>query len=177
MITKGEYIVCGNKGVCMVEDITTVHMEGIDSQKLYYLLKPICSKTSTIYIAVNNEMPSMRKILTREEALSLIESLPTIGFLDITEERNGEAVYRESLHKNDIVELIKIIKTSYHRREDRISQGRKVVAVDEKYNKMACEYLFGELSVSLDVDKQEIEKQVLDIIIMEYNKGHKQSEE
>ncbi len=170
MLAKGEYIVCGNKGVCMVEDITTVNMEGVDRGKLFYLLRPVCAKTSTVYIAVDNKTPSIRKILTREEALSLIESLPTIGFLCITDDKNGEVVYKESIHKNDIVELIKIIKTSYLRRQERIRQGRKVVAVDDKYFKMACDYLFSELSVCLDMDRQEIESYILDKISMEEHK-------
>lgn len=161
MLAKGEYIVCGSKGVCMVEDITTVHMEGIDSHKLFYLLRPVSSKTSTVYIAVDNKTPSFRKILSKEEALQLVESVPNIGFLCITDDKSGEAVYKESLHKNDIVELVKIIKTSYLRRQERLKQGRKVVAVDDKYYRMACDYLFSELSVCLEVDKQEIENSVI----------------
>ena len=164
MLAKGEYIVCGTKGVCMVEDITTVCMEGVDSKKLFYLLRPVCSKASTVYIAVDNKTPSIRKILTREEALALVESVPTIGFLCITDDKGGEAVYKESFQKNDIVELVKIIKTSYLRRQERIRQGRKVVAVDEKYYKMACDYLFSELAVSLEIDKQEIENAIIDKI-------------
>lgn len=167
MLAIGEFVVCGNKGVCMVEDITTVHMEGVDSHKMYYLLKPVFSKSSTVYIAVDNKTPSIRKIITRQEALALIESLPTIGFLCITDDKNAEMVYKESFQKNDIVELIKIVKTSYLRSQERLKLGRKVVAVDEKYYKMACEYLFSELSVCLDIDKQEIENFVIDKISTE----------
>ncbi len=164
MFAKGEYVICGNKGVCMVDDITTVHMEGIDSNKLFYLLKPVYSKTSTIYVAVDNKTPSIRKILTREEALAFIDTIPSIGFLYIKDDKNGETVYKESFQKNDIVELVKIIKTSYLRGNERIKQGRKIVAVDEKYYKMACEYLFSELSVCLDIDREEIENDVLEKI-------------
>ncbi len=170
MLAKGEYIVCGNKGVCMVEDITTVNMEGVDRGKLFYLLRPVCSKTSTVYIAVDNNTSSIRKILTREEALALIDSLPMIGFLCISDDKNAEAVYKESVHKNDIVELIKIIKTSDLRRQERLRQGRKAVAVDDKYFKMACDYLFNELSVCLDMDRQEIESDILNKISMEEQK-------
>ena len=171
MLAKGEYIVCGSKGVCMVEDITTVHMEGVDSKKLFYLLRPVCSKTSTVYIAVDNKTPSIRKILSREEALALLESLPTVGFLCITDDKSGEAVYKESIQKNDIVELVKIVKTSYLRKQERIRQGRKVVAVDDKYFKMACEYLFSELAVSLELEKEEIERIILDKISEEKQMG------
>ena len=162
MLTKGEYIVCGSKGVCMVEDITTVRMEGVDSHKLFYLLRPVSSKSSTVYMAVDNKLPSFRKLLSREEALALVESVPTIGFLCITDDKSGEAVYKESFLKNDIVELVKIIKTSYLRRKERLNLGRKVVAVDDKYYHMACDYLFNELSVCLDIDKAEIEKSIMD---------------
>lgn len=167
MLAKGEYIVCGNKGVCMVEDISTVHMEGVDNHKLFYFLRPVSLKSSIIYIAVDNKIPSIRRILTREEALTLIDSLPSIECLCIPDDRNAEAVYRESFHKNDIVEMIKIMKISYFKRQERISQGRKVAAVDDKYYKLASESLFGELAISLDIDIQEIEQFILDKISLE----------
>lgn len=167
MLTKGEYIVCGNKGVCMVEDISTVHMEGVDNHKLFYFLRPVGSKSSIIYIAVDNKFPTIRRILTKEEAISLLASLPDIALLDVPDDKTAEAVYKGSLHTNSIVEMVRILKTTYVKRQERIRKGRKVVAVDDKYYRLSSESLFNELAIALDMDKHKIEECILDKISLE----------
>ena len=47
MFEKGEYVVCGNKGVCVVEDVTTLNISGIDQERKYYILKPVYMAGST----------------------------------------------------------------------------------------------------------------------------------
>ena len=41
MFEKGEYIVCNNIGVCLVEDVTQKDMDGNIQEKLYYILQPL----------------------------------------------------------------------------------------------------------------------------------------
>ena len=41
MFNKGEYIVHGRKGVCKVEDITHLDIDGADKKSLYYVLIPM----------------------------------------------------------------------------------------------------------------------------------------
>ena len=38
---KGERVVCGSKGVCVVEEITTLDIAGVDKKREYYILKPL----------------------------------------------------------------------------------------------------------------------------------------
>ena len=38
---KGEYIVYGTTGVCLVTDITSMSANGQDQEKLYYVLEPV----------------------------------------------------------------------------------------------------------------------------------------
>ena len=38
MFQKGEYIVYGQHGICLVEDITHLNMSEADEKKLYYVL-------------------------------------------------------------------------------------------------------------------------------------------
>ena len=48
---------------------------------------------------------------------------------------------------------MKIIKTIYLRKQERLADGKKVTAVDERYYAIAEENLYGELAVALDMDK------------------------
>ena len=54
MFQKGEYVVSCSKGVCMVEDITTLNISGIDKEREYYILKPVYLSASTVYIPEDN---------------------------------------------------------------------------------------------------------------------------
>ena len=48
MFQKGEYIVYGQHGICLVEDITHLNMSEADEKKLYYVLVPVGTRGSRI---------------------------------------------------------------------------------------------------------------------------------
>lgn len=52
MFRKGDYIVYGSTGVCEVLDVTTMQMDGIPDDKLYYVLRPYQKKESEIFTPV-----------------------------------------------------------------------------------------------------------------------------
>lgn len=51
---------------------------------------------------------------------------------------------------------VKIIKTIYIRMQDRIASGKKITASDKKYFRMAEGRLYGELAISLDMNKEDV---------------------
>lgn len=157
MFEIGEYVVCGNKGVCVVENITKVDISGVDKEREYYILKPLYIAGSTVYVPVDSSRESMRRVLKRQEAQELIRGIPNVPLLVITNDKLTEQMYRECLKTNNCEELIKIIKTIYLRKQKRIQAGRKVTAVDAKYFRMAEENLYGELAVALEMPKEEVE--------------------
>ena len=156
----GEYVVCGNKGVCVVEDVTKLNISDVDKEREYYILKPLYMAGSTVYVPVESSEKSMRRVLKRDEAQELIKGIPDIPLLVITNEKLSEQMYRECIKTNDCQELIKIIKTIYMRKQKRIQAGRKVTAVDAKYFHMAEDSLYGELAVALEMPKDEVESYI-----------------
>ena len=153
----GEKLVCGNKGVCVVENITTLNISGVDKERQYYILKPLYMAGSTVYVPVDSPKESMRSVLTREEAEELISRIPEISLLTITNDKLSEQIYKECLKANRCEELVRIIKTIYLRKQKRIEAGRKITAVDAKYFHIAEENLYGELAVALDMERGEVE--------------------
>lgn len=156
MYKKGEYIICGSNGICQVEDITTLDLPGIDHKRMYYLLKPVFSSGSTVYKPTDSDASALRKALSREEATSLIASIPGIPTISITDEKALEKTYKEYVHSNNCESLVKLIKTIYLRKQRRIMKGFKVTAIDSKYFKMAEDYLYSELSVALDIPREQM---------------------
>ena len=153
----GEYVVCGNKGVCVVENITTLDISGVDKERKYYILKPKYQAGSTVYVPVDSSKESLRRVLSREEAAKLIHAIPEIPLINITDDKLSEQTYKECLRANSCEQWVRIIKTIYLRKQKRIQAGRKVTAVDAKYFHLAEESLYGELAVALGMDRGDVE--------------------
>lgn len=157
MFEIGDYVICGNKGVCRVEDITTLDITGVDKKRKYYILKPKYVSASTVYVPVDSAEDSMRRILQPEEARNLISQIPHIPLLTFTDDKLSEQAYKACMKSNSCEELVKVIKTIYIRKQKRMQAGRKVTAVDAKYSHLAEESLYGELAVSLGINRDEVE--------------------
>lgn len=160
MFEIGDYVVCGNKGVCVVENIATLDISGVDKERQYYILKPKYQAGSTVYVPVDSPRDSMRHVLEKEEAQQLIAAIPEIPLLTITNEKLSEQTYRECLRTGSCEEWVRILKTICLRKEKRLKAGRKVTAVDAKYFRMAEDSLYGELAVALDMNRKELEEYI-----------------
>ncbi len=162
MFEVGDYIVYGTNGVCKVEAKGPMEgIQGITKNRIYYTLLPIYSQGSKVYTPIDNEKVTMRPIISRDEALELIENINEIDSLWVADEKRREEVYREALKSGSCKELIKIIKTLYLRTQSRLLEGKKVTAVDEKYLHIAEEQLYGELAIPLNMEKDQIEAYII----------------
>ncbi len=158
MFQAGDYIIYGNNGVCRVESVGTIEIiPGIPKDKMYYTLKPLYIKGSTIYTPVDNQKVLIRPLISKEKAMELIDGAEEIETLWITNEKQREEIYKEELATCDCKEMIKIIKTVYQRMQSRLAEGKKITNNDRKYFKMAQDSLYGELAIVLDMKKEEVE--------------------
>lgn len=90
MFQVGEYVVCGNKGVCLVKEIMTLQMGGADKNRLYYVLKPVYAETATVYIPVDSEHTSLRRTISGEQASLLLNAIPGMQPIAIRDEKLAE---------------------------------------------------------------------------------------
>lgn len=160
MFETGEYVIYGNTGICRVMGITTMEMEGISKNRLYYILRPDGQTEGKIFTPVDNRKMVMRKIMSREEVEDLIAEIPDIEVLDVANDKLREEKYKECIRSCECKDLVRIIKTIYLRKKERVSQGKKVTAVDERYLKIAEENLYAELSMLLGVPKNKMESYI-----------------
>ena len=108
MFEKGDYVIYGNNGICRVQDITTLSISGIDKNRKYYLLKPVYSSGSTVYTPVDTAETLLRPALSREEADSLIRSIPDIPLIPIADEKTLEKTYKEYMRSNSLTAAISV---------------------------------------------------------------------
>lgn len=157
MFKIGEYIVYGMNGVCKVEAVGPMNMAGVDSDKEYYTLIPLYTKGSRVYTPVNNQKITMRKVVDKAEACELIDEMTTIEEIREDNDKNRELAYKEAIKSCDCREWIRVINTVLKRKEERLAQGKKMSACDERYLKSAIDNLYGELAISLNIEKNEVE--------------------
>ena len=156
MFEIGDYIVYGNNGVCEVKEITAMQMKGIDSEKLYYKLIPVENSKSTFFTPVDNKAVVMRRMLTKGDAQTLIDKVPSLLPLPIPDDKQREEIYKSAMKSCDPCEWFRIIITLYNRKQERIRQGKKTTSVDDRYYKQVESNLYGELSLALGIEKDEI---------------------
>lgn len=161
---KGEYVVYGQNGICEVEDITYLNLGDADEEKLYYVLAPVEVKGSKIYSPVDNTKIIIRRIISKEEAMSLLDEIEAIEELWIINDKLREKQYKEAMQSCDYREWIRIIKTSYLRKCERTAEGKKITTTDEKYLKLAENNLYGELALALDKEKSEMENFIIEYV-------------
>ncbi|NBJ92600.1 CarD family transcriptional regulator [Parablautia muri] len=164
MFQKGEYVIYSNNGICLIQDITTLNLSGVDKNREYYLLKPVFASTSTVYIPVDTAEASLRPAISKDEAHSLIKSIPDIPTIPLTDEKTLEKTYKEYMRSNNCKAWVQLIKTIYLRKENRILKGHKVTALDSRYFNLAETSLYGELSVALGKPRDEVKSYIASCI-------------
>ena len=162
MFKKGDFVVNTNNGICEIKDVVIMNMSGTDKE--YYLLVPINEQTAKVYVPIDLATQRIRLAMNKDEALSLIESIPGIHETYIENEKERERTYKEALNSRDPKHLVGIIKTLYLRRQARLDAGKKNTAVDDRYFKLAENHLHNELAFALNVDKEAVTKIIFDHI-------------
>lgn len=160
MFQVNDVVIYGHHGVCKITDIGTLEMPMADKKKLYYTLRPVYHKDAFVYAPVENRRIIMRPVISKETAEELIQHIPEIETVWIVNEKAREIQFKEALQTCDCEELVKMIKTLYHRKQQRLESGKKVTVVDEKYFRQAEEKLYEELAFALDMEKNKVSQYI-----------------
>ena len=156
MYQVGDMIIYGGEGVCKVEAVGPLDMDGTSRDRMYYTLFPLY-REGRIYTPVDTAV-FMRPVISREEAEELVRSIPDIQAATCTD-RNLRALnehYQALIRSHDCGDMIQLIKAAYEKRREKRSQGNKPGQVDERYMKRAEELLHGELAVALDMEREQV---------------------
>ena len=146
MFNKGEIIVYANSGVCEVEDIVDRY------GKEYYVLNPLYEE-GKIYVPVDTKL-FIRGIINKDEALSLIDSIPNIDEDMCNESRTNDLTkfYSSLVDEHTLEGLVRTIKSV--ERKDKVRNG--LGQVDRRYLKRAEKTLFGELACVLEIPYDDV---------------------
>ena len=156
MYEIGQLIVYGNEGVCRVEEIGTPKISGVDKHREYYTLAPIY-REGKVFTPVDSKV-FMRPVITREEALALIDRIPqmTAQVYENSNLRFLNEHYQQCIQDYTCADLLQLIKDVRAKRRRMAERGKKLGLVDERYMKRAEEMLHGELAIALDMPREQV---------------------
>lgn len=157
MFNIGNYVVY-KKDVCKIKNIKEKHFLDKD----YYILSPIKDESLTIEVPTDNKSGLLRNIISKDEVERLINIMPDIKDITDVSDKLLEYQYKELIKTGNHEDLIKIIKTTYTRNNERTNNGKKENAKDHTYFKIAENLLYNEFSIALNLSYDDTKKYVID---------------
>jgi len=151
----GDHVVYNSVGVCRIVDICCRDFgEGSDSE--YFVLETVYGHSMTVYIPTDNYEDSLRPLLTREELLSLIQTLPDIDEEWIADNSTRKEFFQHAILSRDQSEIIRMIKLLYARREELKDKGKRLPFSDAEAMKEAEKLLTNEFAFVLGIEPDEV---------------------
>ena len=141
------------RDVCKIKSI----LKNYYHQKDYYELVPINDSSLSLKIPVDN--PSLKTIMSKKEAMDIVNKFKDVPLLD--DVKGLENKYKELLKTDDVIDLVRVIKTTYNRNAIRSKNGKKIGDIDNRYFESAEKYFYTLLSAALDEKPEDIKKKVL----------------
>lgn len=160
MYKIGDKIMYGANGVMTIVDIRDESFADVTHS--YYVLRPTLAKSESLtFVPTENEklVASMRPLLTRDEIMSLMQSVNDLPKIDwIKENRARQEYFKRIMESGDramMVSMICAINESGLRRE---AEGKKNFLTDENAKAKAEKLLCTEFSVVLGIPEDEAKK-------------------
>lgn len=155
MYKENEYIMYKHD-VCKIREIKHYN------NQYYYVLIPLSDNSLTMSVPVENKQGNIREVLSKKDALKLIDNIKNIKPLDNLNDKLIENKYKELLNNCTHEDLITVIKSCFLRNKERLDSGKKIGEKDKSYFDRAEDYLYNELCISLNLSREEIEQLIYD---------------
>lgn len=156
MLNIGETVLYGTTGVCLVEGIEKKTLGG--EEKSYYVLRPQSLGKCTVFVPTDNKalLEKVRRVLSREEILNIIDSLPKREDIWVDDDASRRERFSSILNGGDRAELMLLIRTLYRREKQRRAEGKRLHIADERIMAEAERLLHDEFSAVLGIKENEV---------------------
>jgi len=159
---RGNYVVYGNHGICMIEDVKELSFPPDRNARVYYVLKPLNNPASTLCIPTDNDAlrSKLRSVLSREE-ISLLLTGAKGKKIPWTEDKNARtACFHEILKNGAQEELLPMIRCIYLKKQELSLRGRKLPGADEAILAAAEKLVREEFSYVLSIPQEKVEEYI-----------------
>ena len=153
MLKVGDYVIYQEQ-VCQIKEQKINEFTNLES----FILVPVTDSSLKLNVPVNN--PNNKNLMTKEEIKNLIALMPSIPLIDI-EDKLLENEYKRLYHSGSKEDLIRIIKTTYKRNQDRLNNNKKISEKDNKYFSLAENLLYSEIATVFGISLEEAKEYIL----------------
>ena len=153
MSNVGYYVIYQEQG-CQITEQKINEFTNLES----FILVPVTDSSLKLNVPVNN--PNIKNLMTKEEIKNLIALMPSIPLIDI-EDKLLENEYKRLYHSGSKEDLIRIIKTTYKRNQDRLNNNKKISEKDNKYFTLAENLLYSEIATVFGISLEEAKEYIL----------------
>ena len=155
---KSDYIVYDNAGVCLIEDITAKKFDYWDSERLCYVLRPISSSSSMVFVPVDNEKltKKMRRIMSKEEIDTILDNVRTRCIIWENDRRRRMEHFKEILSAKNQQDMLLLASCIYSKKKELSAIGKKLSSSDEMILKETERFVNEEFAFSLKLSTGQV---------------------
>ncbi|MCR5557866.1 MAG: CarD family transcriptional regulator [Butyrivibrio sp.] len=162
MLNIGECVVYGSHGLCQVRDILVPSFLERGKEKQYYMMISAVDAGSILYVPVDGAEDKVREVISADYAEGLMDDIEEIVDAELPEGKKAEATILEIIKRNVAEEMMGLVKSLHKIKAIREAEGKKFATLNEKYLNMAEKLLYTEMAYSLETEKDEIKRRVIE---------------
>lgn len=155
MFNNGEFVVYGSGEICRIEEVVERCFDGVHKNK-YYKIVPREYRNSAYYVPVESAEKEIRRTLTKEDILEIIDSIPQAESVWYSDKNERKSYFESVLRSDDFTSLVGMIKSIYEERKKRSGDGKKLIAADERAFSTAEHIIHGEIAFVLGIPESEV---------------------
>lgn len=155
LFNTGDYVVYCSGEICLVAERSERSFGGAEKTE-YCKLIPIDAVNSAYYVPAENMAVKSRRIMTKEEILTVIDGIPQIRNVWYSDKKERKSCFDAILKSDDISGIIGMMKSIYEERKKRTENGKKLIASDEKALSAAEHMLHREFAFVLGIKESDV---------------------
>ncbi len=156
MFSIGDYVVYGSGEICRIAEKTEKCFDG-KTEKEYCKLIPLDTVNSTYYIPSDSMDDNVRRLLTREEIYSIIDSMPNAENVWSNDRNERKVRFSELLKSSDFSGIIGMMRSLYEERQKRSANGKQLISSDEKAFTAAENMIHREFAFVLGIKANDVD--------------------
>ncbi|MBQ8193784.1 MAG: CarD family transcriptional regulator [Oscillospiraceae bacterium] len=158
-LQTGNFVIYRSTEICRIEGFENKSFDNVTSKE-YCVLVPADGGSARYYVPREFAEAKLRRLLTKDEIHQLIDGMkgeqPDWG----NNEDHRKDVFNEILNSGDHRRIISMLHSLYLEKQERLAQGKKLLAADEKAMKAAEALIDHEFSFVLGIPQNEVAKYI-----------------
>ena len=155
---KGQMIVYGTSGICIIDDIINMRITSDSKPEKYYVLHQKRDDQSKVFVPVNNEhlTSKMRVLMEKDEIIGMLKGAKQDVMEWDTDRRARADMFRDILVNGVGHDLLRMVVCLYERKKELFKDGKKLPVTDNNTLKSAVKLLEEEVAFVMGISEDEV---------------------